>query len=140
MGVVGKMRQLLAGPAARVPDVPFQIVCPCGRMVTGRRQRVAQVLPCAGCGRRQFVLPLSPLPPVVSADANGQAPPAARRRVWLVPFLSAAVTLAVVVGGFVLIFPSLFVLKLERRATSSTAPRSIFLRTRLTSLSIAFWL
>lgn len=38
----------------------YEVSCLCGRPLRGRRQRTRQIVSCAGCGRKRFVLPSSP--------------------------------------------------------------------------------
>jgi hypothetical protein len=71
----------------------------CGTVARGERQARHQVLTCANCGGKVFVLPLSPFTedgtsksPVRQERKEGTAPP----RFWLWPALAASATLAVV--------------------------------------------
>ncbi len=66
---------LLGKPAQS--SVHFEITCACGHATVGTRGAKHQVLACAACGRKMFVLPLSRLPPVLT-DAER-----ARQDTWL---------------------------------------------------------
>ncbi len=88
-------------PGARAPAfqaLPYEVVCTCGRAARGHRHARHQVIKCAGCGARLFILPGSPLPPVGSPPGR-QAPPAPPRSrgVWLLPLSAAALTLIAVI-------------------------------------------
>lgn len=51
-----------AEDTASPPAVPFEMVCMCGKVLTGQRQTRARRLICTGCGRAQFVLPINQYP------------------------------------------------------------------------------
>jgi hypothetical protein len=90
------------------PVVPFEVACACGQLVCGQRLARHQVVRCGGCGRPVFVLPASPLSPQGAALQKSACPVAETARFsWRGPALGALVTLAIVVGGFVLWLPHL---------------------------------
>ena len=78
----------------------FQLLCPCGRAIEGRRQTRHQVVPCPGCGRATFVLPRSAL-----AEADAPAPWA--RRWWRGPLVAGVGCLALLLLAFVVVLPRL---------------------------------
>jgi hypothetical protein len=85
-------------PSARA--VPYQVTCPCGTIAQGFRQARHQVVTCAGCGQKVFILPASPLTPVVPRLARvpvATASIARNRNPWRLPFFAAGLTLIVVV-------------------------------------------
>ncbi len=96
------------GRRAVGPAPCYEVTCPCGACLRGKRQARRQVVPCPGCGRPTFVLAASPLP---SPDgAVLQAPPPPPRRPlspWVVPLIAAAVTLALLVLLFLAALPFL---------------------------------
>jgi hypothetical protein len=55
--------------------VPYEVACACGAVARGVREVRHQIVRCEACGRRVFVLPFSPLPPVAPLSAP---PPSAR--------------------------------------------------------------
>jgi len=103
------------------PTVPYEVVCACGQVLRGARQPRHQVVRCTGCGQPNFILPLSPLPPVepVAAPGPSREPPAGPiviPRPWCMPLTAAALTLTAVVLFYVLLLASL------RQRGSSTGP------------------
>ena len=84
--------------------VSFEIICSCGQAVRGQRSGQAQMVRCSACGAERFVLPFSPLSPVLSATAGPTSPTARGRwRFWLGPLLAAGVALLLAVGGIMLL-------------------------------------
>jgi hypothetical protein len=79
--------------------VPFQVVCPCGRPVLGRRQRQHQVLPCPSCGQPLFILPRSPWPVGKAAASVATSLAAGSRRPWWYLPVGAGVAALIVIGG-----------------------------------------
>jgi len=99
--------------------VPFEIVCSCGKAMRGRREERHQVVPCAGCGRRLFVLPMSRLPAVGASPFAASSPPPAsmlpkRRSPWLWPLLAGGATFVIIA--------ILFGVLLSSRLTSRLGP------------------
>lgn len=91
------------------PQVPFAVACLCGTVAQGMRQAGHQVLTCAGCGRRVFILPFSPF---LSASRTKQLAPSApalprSRSPWRGPLLAALVTLMVAAGVLTILLPYL---------------------------------
>jgi hypothetical protein len=91
---------------------PFEVECPCGQRIQGLRQRRHQRLECPACHAPVFILPRSPLPPVIGpGESAAPAPrvPHARASAgaWLAPLLAAGSTLLVVVAAFVVLLPYL---------------------------------
>ncbi len=92
----------------RAPEVPvaYQVVCACGRPVTGQRQRQHQVVPCPSCKKALFILPRSPWP-----DSHpGAAPvaaPQSRRASWYLPAAAGVAALAVMGGLYLGLRPYL---------------------------------
>jgi hypothetical protein len=124
--VVGKMRAwVTADPQAAIPPVPYEVACVCGTAARGIRQARHQVLTCASCGRKLFVLPFSPLPPVASLPAGSTTPPAARipkgRGYWRLPLAAAGLTLLVVILTFAVLFRRHVTLTAAARAPESIA-------------------
>jgi hypothetical protein len=76
--------------------VPYEVPCVCGRLVRGERRRRHQVVPCPGCGRPVFVLPLSPW---------SAARPPALPRPWRAPLLAGLLSLLGLVALFLLLLP-----------------------------------
>jgi hypothetical protein len=62
------------------PPPPFEVVCRCGRTITGQRTNYAQVQICPDCHERLFVLPSSVYP----------QPRAPKRKLLVVPHRTAA--------------------------------------------------
>lgn len=90
--------------------VPFEVACSCGHLARGHRQPHHQVLTCAGCHRKLFVLPISPFPPLVSAHAEKGGPqrvpaPPSGLKPWLLPLSAAGLTLVIVVVVLSLVLP-----------------------------------
>src|SRR5262245_12315417 len=70
-GIIAAIPQWLRKIPSRGSASPLvELTCPCGRSAHVRRQGRRRFFPCQQCGRKVFVLPLSPLPAV--------APPAAK--------------------------------------------------------------
>jgi hypothetical protein len=86
-----------AAPAPVGTPVPYEVVCACGHVAVGFRRPVAQVVSCARCGAKVFILPLSPFPPIASSRAGSREIRRATRKVWLMP---AAAVVATVAGLF----------------------------------------
>lgn len=50
-------------------QVFYEVTCVCGQPLRGRRQRTRQIVSCAGCGRKRFILSSSPwLTPAAAAQ------------------------------------------------------------------------
>ena len=91
-------------------DMPFAVLCPCGQLSQGVRQRKHQVRRCTACGASVFVLGLSPLPLPRRGEASGKVPnppTAAPRLSWRVPLLAGSLTVLAVVGMYLFVFHSL---------------------------------
>ncbi len=41
-------------------SVPYEVSCPCGRLLQGQRQSTRQIVACPSCGRKRFIFPNSP--------------------------------------------------------------------------------
>jgi hypothetical protein len=100
--VVAKVRQWWkTGPLPpSSPPVPYQVACVCGTVAQGFRQVRHQVVTCAGCGRKVFVLPASPLPATLALPAQTSGPSLTVSRSlkpWRLPLLAAGLTLMVVI-------------------------------------------
>jgi hypothetical protein len=86
------------GDAHAFQAVAYEVVCTCGRTARGHRHARHQVIKCADCGAKLFILPGSPLPPVGSPPGQKPLSPSARGwRFWLVPLGAAGLTLIAVV-------------------------------------------
>lgn len=101
----------------------YEVVCSCGSVYRGERRQKHQVVPCTVCGKRVFVLPISPLVSTPVAPAPPAAEPAPAPVVtgywpWLLPVAAGALTLFLVVAAFAALFLSIW-------PTRSSAPRSI---------------
>ena len=59
---------------------PFELLCEAGHMVRGHRWTNYQAAECPECGKRIFVLPLSPLLPPAAPVVPELAPERARHR------------------------------------------------------------
>ncbi len=83
------------GHVAALPVVPFEVACTCGRSVSGQRQLQSLVLPCPGCGRPVFVLPISPfaVDGTIAPPAASPSAPLAGRPIWFWPVIAAGTTL-----------------------------------------------
>jgi hypothetical protein len=79
-------------PSAAPSSIPYQVTCICGTIAAGYRQPHHQVVTCAGCGRKFFVLPASPLPPVDSFLAKSPASPSGDLKQWRRPLIAAGLT------------------------------------------------
>jgi hypothetical protein len=96
------VRRCLAGKRRPPAPVPFEVACLCGDVVRGFRQPLHQAVPCPACARPVFVLPLSPLSPVlvsggvVSGGWSKAAPPLTTHHSRLTS-LAACLALAVVI-------------------------------------------
>jgi hypothetical protein len=71
--------------------VPFEVACLCGTVARGMRQPRHQVLTCAGCGCRVFILPLSPY--LADSPTPPPRPSPRARSPWRRPLLAALLTL-----------------------------------------------
>ncbi|HEV3259375.1 MAG TPA: hypothetical protein VG013_21090 [Gemmataceae bacterium] len=93
---VATVRQWWAdGKKRTVPRASFEVTCSCGWVARGQRQPAHQLISCGSCGRKIFVLPVSPLPAVApSTDKPAAAGPSAPAR--------AGLRLALVAAGLVL--------------------------------------
>jgi hypothetical protein len=80
------------------PPVPYEVKCPSGHPVAGLRKAHHQVVPCAQCGQRIFVLPYSPLPSPEEPGSVAAAQPPLRP--WRLPAVAALFTLAIVILVF----------------------------------------
>ncbi len=68
-------------PAPSAARVPYELRCGCGRTVSGTRQNKFQIVPCGCCGRKWFILPLSPLAPAAGEGEHAvrvASPPVVR--------------------------------------------------------------
>jgi hypothetical protein len=85
--------------------VTYEVMCVCGELLRGERQRRHQVVTCPNCGRAVFVLPASALD-VLEEPA---AAPAGRSwlRSWRIPLLAGAGSLLLLLGLFLAIRPFL---------------------------------
>jgi hypothetical protein len=103
---------LLLRPDAGPPE-PFAVACECGGAVSGLRQARPQTVRCPLCARPLFVLPRSRWPRLVGEQPPGAPPPVLpspsgrRPRPWRMPLFAGAVTLALVVGAFLVLLPML---------------------------------
>jgi hypothetical protein len=107
--ILSQLRHWLnvTGQQAQTP-VPYEVACTCGSLLRGFRQASYQVPKCTRCGRNVFILPLSPLPPVVpDNDPNpAVAPSMPKNRRNHRPLLAARLALALVslaLAGLVLL-------------------------------------
>ena len=66
LGIVGWWQN--GQPAVQPPT--YQITCACGQSCEGVRQAKHQIIRCLRCSRELFVLPFSPLPPVMPPGAE----------------------------------------------------------------------
>jgi hypothetical protein len=82
--------------------VSYQLLCQCGRTLTGARQRRHQVIPCPVCGRPTFILPRSAFAPGAAGE-----PAAPSRRWWLRPVIAGAGVLLLLLLSFLLLLPRL---------------------------------
>jgi hypothetical protein len=73
-------------------------------MLRGARQAHHQVIACADCGRKVFVLPSSPFDQPVEPTSSARPP---MWRSWRAPLLAGGVCTALVLVGFALMLPSL---------------------------------
>ena len=99
--VAGKLGRWPSARGLQGPAVLYEVACRCGAVARGLRSEGYQVVPCPACGRKVFILPLSPLP-APSVDPSGPPrPPGIRNRVrvWLWPVAAAGLTLAIIVPG-----------------------------------------
>lgn len=60
-------------PAPADAVVSYEVPCMCGRSLRGQRQACPQMLACPSCGRKRFILPLSPWLAPAPASAVGKA-------------------------------------------------------------------
>lgn len=105
-----RLREWTGRPSRALVQVPYQVVCNCGRVLTGVRQARHQEIPCPQCQRRVFVLPVSPLPPITDGETAPPLPasPASRgSRLWLLPVVAGSATLLVAILFFVLLLNSI---------------------------------
>ncbi len=87
--------------------VPFEVACICGHPLRGARQRRHQVLPCPLCGRRIFVLPVSPFLNELPQEPEAKPPSRRRRLTWAMPVLAGALLLTLLGLAFLLLVPYL---------------------------------
>src|SRR5262245_10881780 len=101
-----RVRKWWKNGAAR-PLVPFEVACVCGQLARGRRAARHQVVRCGSCGQPVFVLPYSPLSPLHASPQPSSSSPdvSSCPFSWRSPVLAALITLAVVVGLFVVFLP-----------------------------------
>lgn len=98
--IVGQVRRWWGNAGSASPSsIPFEISCACGHVLHGARAEKFQVVPCPGCGRRRFVFPRSPLPPLEGEAAAGAHAPSSGRP--LSRLLLPAAAALVVTGGIV---------------------------------------
>ncbi|MBV9125054.1 MAG: hypothetical protein JO112_16995 [Planctomycetes bacterium] len=91
-----------AGWPRNAPSHPFAVTCACGHVNQGQRRPQFQAIPCGGCRRLVFVLPSSPLPPVLeSEDPSSVAPGHEISRTWRKRLWFSAAGGLVVVLGFI---------------------------------------
>jgi hypothetical protein len=103
--------------------VSYEVMCVCGQLQRGARRRQFQVVPCANCARKLFVLPLSPRDgsEELSDPSVARPPVRARLRWWGVPLLVGAASVLLVVGVFLMARPHL---QRERPETKEKEPAS----------------
>jgi hypothetical protein len=83
-------------------------MCHCGQFLRGERQRRHQVVTCAHCGRRAFVLPRSPFDHVEEDSASGTvAVPRSWLRSWKAALLAGAISAALLLVIFLVAWPYL---------------------------------
>src|SRR5579871_1631056 len=95
---LSRIQQWFRNGSANGASTAYEIVCACGHVSRGQRRARHQVVRCPSCRRELFVLPVSPLPRVVSPGGESsivQAPPA-RSRFWLGPLLAVGMTVSFV--------------------------------------------
>jgi hypothetical protein len=98
--LVGQVRRWWGKSNSRsLASVPYVISCVCGHVLRGQRAEKFQAIPCPACGRRRFVLPRSPLPPLEGDGAAGAPATSGGRSAafWLLPAAAALL----VAGGVV---------------------------------------
>lgn len=112
-------------PKAPAPAiaVPFEVTCLCGTVARGLRQPRHQVLTCAGCGRRVFILPLSPyLADALTAPPAPTPHPSPRARSpWHRPLLAALLTLLAAAAILTALLPYLLHLTFPQPAPRTFA-------------------
>lgn len=91
----------------------YRVTCPCGQIMTGSRLPVFQAISCTKCGQAAFVLPRSPLPPILSDSpvksglrltSVRDLVNVLRRSPWRIPFLAGGLTLALLITAIILAF------------------------------------
>lgn len=90
--------------------MPFEVVCPCGTAARGNRQARHQVVVCAGCGRKVFVLPLSPFISETSLSGRPVVPtsPGVRKlNPWRLPLVASGLTILLVGATLAFLLPRL---------------------------------
>jgi hypothetical protein len=106
------MRRWLSHKSGRgSPTTLFEIRCACGQTTAGQRETEHQILRCAGCGRKLFIFPISPLVTALGGSSASQSlrllAARLRSRPWLLPVVAAVVTLAVVIVAFIVVLGQL---------------------------------
>ncbi len=86
----------------------YEVLCNCGQFLRGERQRRHQVVTCANCSRRVFVLPRSPFDVVEEESAIASAvPPRSWLRSWRVTLLAGAGSAGLLFVAFLIAWPYL---------------------------------
>jgi hypothetical protein len=83
-------------------SLSWEVMCVCGQLLRGERQRRHQVVPCSNCGRKVFVLPRSLLD---APEEVPEAPPVVRS--WRKPALVGAGSVLLLLVGFLIALPYL---------------------------------
>jgi hypothetical protein len=102
--------------------VNYEVMCVCGQLLRGERQRHHQVVSCANCGRKQFVLPRSPLD-TIDEPPPAAPPPRSWLRSWAAPLLVGAGALGLLLVGFLVAWP--FLRKPENNVTTEESPEHL---------------
>jgi hypothetical protein len=88
--------------------VSYEVMCHCGQFLRGERQRRHQVMTCANCSRRVFVLPRSPFEVVLEDSASGiTATPRSWLRSWTATLVVGAVSVGLLLVAFLVAWPYL---------------------------------
>jgi hypothetical protein len=86
--------------------VSYEVMCSCGQILRGERQRRYQVVPCPSCGRGVFVLPHSALD-VRDEESLAPAPRGKGLLAWRTPLLVGAGSLVLLLAAFAVAWPFL---------------------------------
>jgi hypothetical protein len=92
---VASLRPWWRAPVPDEPCAPSEVVCACGHVHRVVRQRQFHSFSCGRCGEKVFVLPCSPLPPVVDPAKQSLVGQRRSPSLWLMP---AAAGLAALFG------------------------------------------